>query len=186
VTDKIFSLNDNYAKTKTWKPDQKVPQVFLLLSDEGASTMADHIGFYAWKGFLTKVTGIQAAADYMGVSKDVLETTLTDYTAASQTGSDEFGKTRFLAVPKVGDDAVMYVGKVEPVLHYCMGGVKINPQGQVLSESGDTVIEGLYACGEVSGGVHGENRLAGNSLCECAVFGRIVGQALASCSTSKI
>jgi cytochrome b involved in lipid metabolism len=56
-----------------------------------------------------------------------------------------------------------------------MGGIKINPQGQVFSTQGGK-ISGLHAIGEVTGGVHGNNRLGGNSLLECAVFGRMVGK----------
>lgn len=70
---------------------------------------------------------------------------------------------------------VFYVGIVTPVLHYCMGGVKIDSEGNVLREDG-TIIAGLHAAGEVTGGVHGNNRLGGNSLLECTVFGTIVGQ----------
>jgi hypothetical protein len=55
-----------------------------------------------------------------------------------------------------------------------MGGIKINEQGQVLT-SDSSVVEGLFAVGEVSGGVHGQNRLGGNSLLECTVFGRVIG-----------
>merc|ERR1719446_1392598 len=56
-----------------------------------------------------------------------------------------------------------------------MGGIKINPEGSVIREDG-TTIEGLHAAGEVTGGVHGVNRLGGNSLLECTVFGTVVGQ----------
>lgn len=61
------------------------------------------------------------------------------------------------------------------VLHYCMGGIRIDKEGNVLNEN-DEVIPGLHAAGEVTGGVHGQNRLGGNSLLECTVFGTIVGQ----------
>lgn len=64
---------------------------------------------------------------------------------------------------------------ITPSIHYTMGGVKINDKAQVLRED-NTVIEGLYGAGEVTGGVHGENRLAGNSLLECVIFGRIAGK----------
>ena len=54
-----------------------------------------------------------------------------------------------------------------------MGGVKINTEGKVLSKLNDQPIEGLWAAGEVTGGIHGDNRLGGNSLLDCAIFGRI-------------
>lgn len=80
----------------------------------------------------------------------------------------------------------LFIGKVVPVLHYCMGGVKTNQFGQVLCQSQTTsnvhrtqtntpAVKGLYAIGEVTGGLHGYNWLGGNSLLECVVFGRIAG-----------
>jgi succinate dehydrogenase/fumarate reductase flavoprotein subunit len=56
-----------------------------------------------------------------------------------------------------------------------MGGIKIDSEGNVLKEGGG-IIPGLHAAGEVTGGVHGNNRLGGNSLLECTVYGTIVGQ----------
>jgi len=69
-----------------------------------------------------------------------------------------------------------YVAIVTPVIHYCMGGLEINEDGEVLSRSGG-VVPGLYAAGELAGGVHGNNRLGGNSLLDCVVFGRVAGRA---------
>ena len=67
---------------------------------------------------------------------------------------------------------------VTPSIHYTMGGLEISGSAEVLHKVGDTKkpILGLFAAGEVSGGVHGENRLGGNSLLECVVFGRIAGE----------
>jgi L-aspartate oxidase len=59
-----------------------------------------------------------------------------------------------------------------PVLHYQNGGL-------VIDERGQTTVEGLYACGEIAGGTHGRNRMMGNSLLECTVFGRRAGAAAA-------
>jgi L-aspartate oxidase len=59
-----------------------------------------------------------------------------------------------------------------PVLHYQNGGL-------VIDEHGETTVEGLYACGEIAGGTHGRNRMMGNSLLECTVFGRRAGRAAA-------
>jgi succinate dehydrogenase/fumarate reductase flavoprotein subunit len=67
----------------------------------------------------------------------------------------------------------LVVARVTPVLHYTMGGVMVNERGEVISNQG--AIAGLLAVGEVTGGLHGGNRLGGNSLLECVVFGRIVG-----------
>ncbi len=56
-----------------------------------------------------------------------------------------------------------------------MGGVKINSDAQIISKDG-TPIPGLYAAGEVTGGIHGANRLGGNAVADIVVFGRIAGQ----------
>merc|ERR1740138_2035996 len=66
-----------------------------------------------------------------------------------------------------------YMAIITPVIHYCMGGLEIDTKSRVLGNSG--AIEGLYAAGELAGGVHGNNRLGGNSLLDCVVFGRVSG-----------
>merc|ERR1719503_348422 len=65
-----------------------------------------------------------------------------------------------------------YVAIITPVIHYCMGGLEIDEKSRVFN-SKKQVIPGLYAAGEVAGGVHGNNRLGGNSLLDCVVFGRV-------------
>merc|ERR1712012_1528693 len=67
-----------------------------------------------------------------------------------------------------------YVAIITPVIHYCMGGLEIDVNSAVY-DSNEEVIPGLYAAGEVAGGVHGNNRLGGNSLSDCVVFGRVAG-----------
>jgi succinate dehydrogenase/fumarate reductase flavoprotein subunit len=112
----------------------------------------------------------------MKIDKSVLQTTLRSYQTSAEAGTDEFGKVSFQGAPdKDLSKETFYVGTVTPVLHYCMGGIKIDSEGHVLKEDG-TRIEGLHAAGEVTGGVHGKNRLGGNSLLECTVYGTIVGQ----------
>ena len=68
-----------------------------------------------------------------------------------------------------------HVAVITPVLHYCMGGIKVAPDTSVLTPNG-TPVAGLFAAGEVMGGVHGENRLGGSSLFDCVVFGRVAGR----------
>merc|ERR1719416_209721 len=69
-----------------------------------------------------------------------------------------------------------YVAIITPVIHYCMGGLEIDCDSAVLDNKGKA-IPGLYAAGEVAGGVHGNNRLGGNSLLDCVVFGRVAAKA---------
>ena len=66
-----------------------------------------------------------------------------------------------------------------PVLHYTMGGLEIDPESRVLDKNGKP-IPGLFAAGEVAGGVHGANRLGGSSLLGCVVFGRVSGDSAAA------
>merc|ERR1711933_654127 len=70
-----------------------------------------------------------------------------------------------------------YVAIITPIIHYCMGGLEITTKSEVVGKNG--VIPGLYAAGEVMGGVHGNNRLGGNSLLDCVVYGRVAGKACA-------
>lgn len=63
---------------------------------------------------------------------------------------------------------------MEPVVHFTMGGVEIDDRARVLNKEGKP-FEGLYACGEIAGGVHGANRLGGSSLLGCVVYGRVAG-----------
>merc|ERR1712032_702002 len=77
-----------------------------------------------------------------------------------------------------------HVAIVTPVIHYCMGGMKINPDGESLG-TGDKVINGLYAAGEAAGGIHGNNRLGGNSLLDCVVYGRVSGRSAARFFTAS-
>merc|ERR1712137_1220236 len=81
------------------------------------------------------------------------------------------------------DDA-FHVAIVTPVIHYCMGGLKIDEDSRVLG-AGDKVIGGLYCGGEAAGGVHGSNRLGGNSLLDCVVFGRVSGRSAARFLTAS-
>ena len=87
---------------------------------------------------------------------------------------DPWGKKFFHNLPTTFDDAYS-IAIVTPTIHYCMGGLEINTKGEVESTAGG-VIGGLYAAGEIAGGVHGNNRLGGNSLLDCVVFGRVTGR----------
>merc|ERR1712050_140739 len=69
-----------------------------------------------------------------------------------------------------------YVAIITPVIHYCMGGLECTVDAECILKSGK-VIPGLYVAGEAAGGIHGNNRLGGNSLLDCVVFGRVAGKA---------
>merc|ERR1711998_719498 len=67
-----------------------------------------------------------------------------------------------------------YVAIITPVIHYCMGGLETTVKGECIKA--DKALPGLYVAGEAAGGVHGNNRLGGNSLLDCVVFGRVAGR----------
>merc|ERR1712241_1434460 len=89
----------------------------------------------------------------------------------------KWGKKFFHNLPLDVNDA-FHVAIVTPVIHYCMGGMKINSDAEAMG-AGDTIIGGLYATGEAAGGIHGNNRLGGNSLLDCVVYGRVSGRSAA-------
>merc|ERR1712203_232572 len=81
-----------------------------------------------------------------------------------------------MGVPVSVLEEPFYVAIITPVIHYCMGGLEIDVDSAVCGPDGQA-IPGLYAAGEIAGGVHGNNRLGGNSLLDCVVFGRVAGKA---------
>merc|ERR1712087_360779 len=68
-----------------------------------------------------------------------------------------------------------YVAIITPVIHYCMGGLECTVDAECINAKG--TIPGLYVAGEAAGGIHGNNRLSGNSLLDCVVYGRVAGKA---------
>ncbi|KAJ2793967.1 hypothetical protein H4R20_006378, partial [Coemansia guatemalensis] len=85
------------------------------------------------------------------------------------------------------DDAAQYFwAVVTPSVHYTMGGLRIDKHARVLRGTSQSPIPRLLAAGEITGGLHGANRLAGNSLLECVVFGREAGRAAAAMAAADL
>lgn len=156
--------------------DAIVNGVFIVLDEQTGKDLASHVQLYSYKGLLDKVAGAAELAAVVGVEEMVIRDTLTTYNSDAAKGHDDFQKPFFRNTP-FNMDGEFYIGRVGPAIHYTMGGVRIDDSMRALREDG-TPIGGLYAVGEVSGGLHGENRLCGNSLLECTVFGRMLGQQL--------
>lgn len=158
--------------------------VWLVLPASGADLFGrPAIDFYASKGLFTRAATIDELARHIGVDAPSLASELELYMRDLLAGKDAFGKTVFPAV--FNEQRETWVAQITPAVHYCMGGLKIESHGAVLGEGG-ALVEGLFAAGEVTGGVHGRNRLAGNSLLECVVFGRRAAHsALASCAAMQ-
>lgn len=176
VVDKMFSHDNYYKHSQQWNVSSEVPTFSLVLSSSAAKDAQKHVDHYLNKGLLVKLEGISALAGWMNLPISTVVATLRAYQRDAANGHDEWGKTSFSGVPQedlIGE--TFYAGTVTPVLHYCMGGLAIDKDGSVVDENNNR-IPGLHAVGEVSGGVHGDNRLGGNSLLECTVFGSVVGK----------
>ncbi len=116
---------------------------------------------------------LEDAAKHYNLDVETFVKTIEDYNKSIEDEKDEeFNKGGALRPIKEGP---YYIQKVVPSAHHTMGGLKINTMAQVLDTKGN-VIEGLYAAGEVTGGIHGTNRLGGNAITDIIVFGRIAGQ----------
>ncbi len=119
---------------------------------------------------------LQDLAETIGVPYENLKAALDVYNKHCETKeTDTFGRTLY-GTP-IDTPPFFAAGRV-PTVHHTMGGVRINEFAQVLNENGK-IIPGLYAAGEVTGGIHGANRLGGNALADVLVFGRIAGESAA-------
>jgi len=122
---------------------------------------------------IVKADTIEEAAGFFGIDESTLKDTVERYNQFAAEGEDEdFQRRGALTALEEGP---YYIQKVVPAVHHTMGGLKINKNTQVLSTEG-TIIEGLYAAGEVTGGIHGKNRLGGNAISDLIVFGRRAGE----------
>jgi flavocytochrome c len=176
VSKKMLQHNRKWSISRLWHVDKTPSKFYLLLSEAAASEANRHVRTYTNQGLLKKYHGLDELSESLSISKITLHDSLKKYRLSASRGKDEFGKTVFENIPSENfAHETFVVGEVTPVLHYCMGGLTIDPEGNVLRNDGD-FIDGLYAAGEVTGGVHGNNRLGGNSLLECAVFGGIIGR----------
>lgn len=130
-----------------------------------------------------KADTLEKLAELMGVPAENLIQSVNEYNRHCLGGdlegqADEFGRTLFTDTNKVNNginNPPYYAAKRVPTVHHTMGGVEINDNAEVLDTNGK-VIPGLFAAGEVTGGIHGTNRLGGNALTDTVVFGRIAGK----------
>ena len=131
---------------------------------------------YISKGFMIQCDTVADLAKLMEVDEATLQETLDTWTASCEAEKyEEFGREGFDALLTDMSHAPNYAVNIAPGIHHCMGGVKINTEADVIGTDG-AVIPGLYAAGEVTGGVHGGNRLGGNAVADFVVFGRIAGE----------
>lgn len=159
VSNTIDDLNENGA---------------TLIFDRGIRDRVKAIEFYDSIGLVK--TG-ETLADLAGQNEfdgDTLTDTVNTWNEAVATHNDgEFGRTT--GMDRAIENGPFYSIHIAPAVHYTMGGVAINKDTQVLKEDGST-IKGLFAAGEIVGGLHGNNRIGGNSIAETVIFGRQAGQ----------
>lgn len=135
-------------------------KAIMVLNKEIVDKFGSHlVGFYLCKGLVKKVDSLSELSKELEINSDILKESLKSLLVLSSLSSFELSE--------------LYYMNVTPVVHYTMGGLAINTRSQVLDQN-NYPIPGLYAAGEVTGGVHGINRLAGNSLLECVIFGLTV------------
>ncbi|KAK4675539.1 hypothetical protein QC764_505070 [Podospora pseudoanserina] len=153
--------------------------VQLLLDPGATEAAAGHVGFYLWKGLLQKKK--------IAELDETTRQTLKEYAAAvrgekeDELGRKAFGHWRLTEEDVDEGEEEVCVGRVTPITHFTMGGAVFNTKAQILTaelgeEQEGKEIEGLWGAGEITGGLHGDNRLGGSSLLECVVFGRVAGE----------
>merc|ERR1712151_1473673 len=190
----------DYVTGEMWK---NKPPFRLALNKAASDEIIWHCKHYTGRGVMKFYENGAALAKDMGVPLSVLEEEHDKhFAAAKKTEKDPnggswpaypSGKSWDEASGKTGSGKKFYhnvidgskvatesfhVAIITPVIHYCMGGLECSTDAAVLGPEGKA-IPGLYAAGEVAGGVHGNNRLGGNSLLDCVVFGRVSGVAAA-------
>ncbi|CAJ0600261.1 unnamed protein product [Cylicocyclus nassatus] len=183
-------LQDCKPITKFNNGSAGLTSAIMIMNDEAVDGFgrASFSFYHIVKKFFTKYDTMEAFANAADIPYTKLKQTIEDYNKFVEKNKDgkkekdSFGKTVF---PVAFDlDKPVYAAIITPAIHYTMGGLKIDKQARVINEYTTAPFKGLLAAGEVTGGVHGANRLAGNSLLECVVFGRVAGRNAAATNYS--
>lgn len=163
----------DYVTQRIWD-NGKYP-VRLILNGEASNEIKWHAAHYTGRGLMKRFDTVEEVAKEMGLSKDKVQGTFNQYMeVCKDPKKDPFGKKFFSNTNWKNEAGPFHVAVMTPVLHYTMGGLEGNTKAEVINKSGKP-INGLFASGEVVGGVHGANRLGGSSLLGCVVFGRVAG-----------
>ena len=126
------------------------------------------------QGYIIIADTLDEMAEKLGCDGETLKATVDTFNASVDSGEDEFGRTLFSTKLENGP---FVATPRQACVHHTMGGVKIDTEGRVLKEDG-TPIEGLVAAGEITGGIHGANRLGGNAVVDTVVFGKLAGETI--------
>lgn len=144
-----------------------------IIADQRLKESVTAINQYEEKGIVTKAETIEELAEKLEIPAENLKATLDTWNEAVKNQEDkDFGRTTGMEYDL--SHAPYYAIKIAPGIHHTMGGLKIDTETHVLREDG-TAIEGLFGAGEVTGQVHGSNRIGGNAVADIIVFGRQAG-----------
>ena len=149
-------------------------QYAYIIFDQNLRDHLKAIEKYVKSGITVQADTIEGLAEQLGIDPATLAKTLNDWNGYVKDQRDpDFGRTTGMDADLTA--APYYAIKIAPGIHHTMGGVKINTAAQVINTEGKA-IPGLFAAGEVTGGVHGGNRLGGNAVADIVIFGRIAAQ----------
>ncbi|MDR0770096.1 MAG: flavocytochrome c [Burkholderiales bacterium] len=165
-------INELLTRDKVSQAELKQPDgVGILVFGEGTRNKLKLIRGYEHLELVKQASNIEALAEQVGVNGKALAKTVAAYNDYQKVKKDDAFDRPDMPYPI--DTPTLYAIPVRPGIHYTMGGVVFNTKTQVLRKDG--WIMGFFGAGEVTGGVHGSNRLGGNSISETITFGRIAG-----------
>lgn len=151
----------------------KCPEkVAYLIFDQGVRDSLKAIETYSKQNLLSQGANLTELARVISIDAVALEYTIDEYNKAVLTKHDSEFERNPASMERTISKAPFYAIEVEPAIHHTMGGLKINSKAQVLNKKGKA-IPGLFAAGEVTGGVHGAERLGGNAVADICIFGKI-------------
>ena len=156
---------------------QPSEEAFLIFDQAVRQSLAS-IETYANQHLMTEGADAASLAEKTGLPPNALTATLARYTAFCQAGTDEDFDRSSTQMTAPLDTPPYYAIRVKPAIHHTMGGIRVDADMHVL-RSDDTPVPGLFAAGEVTGGVHGANRLGGNGVADIVVNGKIAGRGAA-------
>ncbi|WP_169777175.1 flavocytochrome c [Campylobacter mucosalis] len=163
------------AMFKVIGDDQNYPINFC--DSQGVATLMDsHFKKPLESGVLKKFDTIEDMAAHFKIPLEPLKESIKKYNEGVKAGKDEFGKPMDTVAGIMIEKPPFYAVRGTPKLHHTMGGVMINTKAQVIDAKTHKPIPGLYAAGEVTGGVHGASRLGSVAISDCLVFGMIAGE----------
>jgi len=149
----------------------------FLVFDSGVVDRLAAIKKYKEAGLLTEAATVAQLGAKIKISPDVLVATMNKYNGYFKTKVDKEFSRRVMAGEL--SKGPFYAVEISPAIHHTMGGIKINTKAEVINNQ-NKVIEGLFAAGEVTGGIHGGNRIGGNAVADIVIYGRIAGKSAVS------